>query len=120
MGDSLTKAEILKILHFDQGSIVLNPYFFGNKGEEKGSLILMKTKQGTNFDYLDIENLCFQCPPLENHESLIRMVIFLFDKNDLIYDYTVAASKYKISRSDILKFEKIIGVKLTRGEKKNA
>ncbi len=108
----MTKEEILKVLHFDKASISLNPYFFGNKGEEKGSLILMKLEKANDLAYTDIENLCFQCPPLESHEALIRMVLFLFDKDNLIYDYTVAASKYKINRSDFLQYEKMIGIKI--------
>jgi len=93
-----------------QASVV--PYFFKNGAEEKGVLILMKLEKGSDLDYLDIENICFQCPIIENHPELISMILFLFDENNIIYDYSIAASKYKITRSDTLKYEKMIGVKI--------
>ncbi len=116
----MTKSAILKFLHYDQGTIALNPYFFNNQKEERGSLILMKLEPGTTLNYQEIENFCFQCPPIENHPALIAMLIFLFDKDNIIYDYSIAATKYKITRNDTLKYEKLIGLKLTRGEEENA
>lgn len=106
----MTKLEILNQLHFDKAHISLNPYFFGNEYEEKGILVLMKLEKDSDLDYLDIENLCFQCPVIEGHPELIIMILFLFDKDEKIYDYSIASSKFKISRSDFLKYEKMIGI----------
>ncbi|GEM_PF-2866431 len=105
----LTELEILKQLHFDKTHISLNPYFFGNEYEEKGVLVLMKLTKGSDLDYLDIDNICFQCPKMESHPQLVTMILYLFNKDNKIYDYSIAASKYKITRSDSLKYEKIIG-----------
>ncbi len=107
--DNLTKLEILKKFNFDKAHISLNPYFFGNDYEEKGVLVLMKLEKDSDLDYLDIENLCFQCPVIEGHEELITMILYLFDKDNKIYDYSIASSKFKITRSDFLKYEKMIG-----------
>ena len=106
----MTKLAILKQLHFDKAHISLNPYFFGREYEEKGVLVLMKLEEGSDLDYLDIENLCFQCPVFEGHPELISMVLFVFDKDEKIYDYSIASSKFKISRSDILEYEKMVGI----------
>ena len=40
----MTKFEILESIHFDKAHVSLNPYFFGNKYEEKGVLVLLKLK----------------------------------------------------------------------------
>ena len=106
----MTKLEILKYLHYDKANISLNPYFFGNDYEEKGVLVLMKLEKDSDLDYLEIEDICFQCPVIEGHPELISMVLFLFDKDDKIYDYSIASSKFKITRSDFLKYEKMIGI----------
>ena len=106
----MTKLDILNQLHFDKAHISLNPYFFGNEYEEKGVLVLMKLEKGSDLEYLDIENLCFQCPVIEGHPELVMMILFLFDKDDKIYDYSIASSKFKISRSDVLKYEQMIGI----------
>ncbi|MCK5762348.1 MAG: hypothetical protein KAH16_05570 [Candidatus Izimaplasma sp.] len=106
----MTKLEILNKLHFDKAHSSLNPYFFGNEYEEKGVLVLMKLEKGSDLDYLDIDNICFQCPVIEGHPELIMMILFLFDKNNKIYDYSIASSKFKINRSDILKYEEMIGI----------
>ena len=108
----MTKLDIIKELHFDKAHISLNPYFFENEYEEKGVLVLMKLEEGSDLDYLDIENLCFQCPVIEGHPELIMMILFLFDKDDKIYDYSIASSKFKITRSDIIKYERMIGIKI--------
>lgn len=108
----MTKRQILETLHFDKAHVSLNPYFFGNQYEEKGVLVLMKLESESNLEYLDIENLCFQCPTLESHPDLVSMLLFLFDKDDVIYDYSIASSKYKITRSDVLKYERMIGKKI--------
>jgi len=105
----MTKFEILESIHFDKAHVSLNPYFFGNKYEEKGVLVLLKIEDGSDLDYLDIENICFQCPNMESHPDLISMVLFLFDSDNKIYDYSIASSKYKVSRSSVLNYEKLIG-----------
>ncbi len=108
--DKLTKLAILKQLNYDKAHISLNPYFFESDYEEKGVLVLMKLEEGSDLDYLDIENLCFQCPVFEGHSELISMILFLFDKDNKIFDYSIASSKFKISRSDVLKYENMIGI----------
>ncbi|MBN2604504.1 MAG: hypothetical protein JXR62_01615 [Bacilli bacterium] len=108
----MTKRQILEILHFDKAHVSLNPYFFGNQYEEKGVLVLLKIEKDSNLEYLDIENLCFQCPTLESHPDLISMLLFLFDKDDVIYDYSIASSKYKITRKETLQYEQMIGKKI--------
>jgi len=105
----MTKLEILQQLHFDKAHISMNPYFFGNDYEEKGVLVLMKLKEGSDLDYLDIENICFQCPIIEGHPELLLMLLLLFDEENKIYDYSIASSQFKITRSDILKYENMIG-----------
>jgi len=105
----VTKIEILKLLHFDKAHVSLNPYFFGNKYEEKGVLVLLKIEEGSDFEYLDIENICFQCPTIESHPDLISMILFLFDSDNKIYDYSIASTKFKVTRSTILKYETLIG-----------
>jgi hypothetical protein len=105
----MTKIEILELINFDKAHVSLNPYFFGNEYEEKGVLILLKIEKDSDFDYIDIENICFQCPTIESHPDLISMVLFLFDSDNLIYDYSIASTKFKVSRNDILKYEKLIG-----------
>lgn len=105
----MTKLKMLEKIHFDKAHVSLNPYFFGNEYEEKGVLVLLKTENGSNFDYLDIENVCFQCPTIESHPNLISMVLFLFDSDNRIYDYSIASTKFKVNRSDVLKYEELIG-----------
>ncbi len=105
----MTKLEILEKIHFDKAHVSLNPYFFGNEYEEKGVLILLKIEKGSDLDYLDIENICFQCPTIESHPDLISMILFLFDSDNKIYDYSIASTKFKVTRSDILKYEELIG-----------
>lgn len=105
----MTKLEILQKIHFDKAHVSLNPYFFGNEYEEKGVLVLLKIENGSDLDYLDVENICFQCPTLESHPDLISMILFLFDSENKIYDYSIASTKFKVTRSDILKYEELIG-----------
>ena len=105
----MTKLEILEKIHFDKAHVSLNPYFFGNEYEEKGVLVLLKIENGSDLDYLDIENICFQCPTIESHPDLISMTLFLFDSDNKIYDYSIASTKFKVTRSDILKYEQLIG-----------
>lgn len=105
----MTKTEILNLIHFDKAHVSLNPYFFGNEYEEKGVLVLLKIEMGSDLDYLEIENICFQCPTMESHPDLISMVLFLFNNENKIYDYSIASSKFKLKRSDISKYEKLIG-----------
>ncbi len=105
----MTKLEVLELLHFDKAHVSLNPYFFGNKYEEKGVLILLKIEKDSDLDYLDIENICFQCPTIESHPDLISMVLFLFNSENEIYDYSIASAQFKVTRSDILKYEQLIG-----------
>ncbi len=108
----MTKLEIIKKLHFDKAITSINPYFFGNEYEEKGVLVLMKIEENTDFDLDDIEELCFQCPSFVSHPHLIKMVLFLFDKDNFIYDYSIAGSKYKITRSEIVLYEELLGEKI--------
>ncbi len=105
----MTKIEILEMIHFDKAHVSLNPYFFGNEYEEKGVLVLLKIETDSDFDYLDIEDICFQCPTIESHPDLISMILFLFDSDNKIYDYSIASTKFKVTRSDILNYEKLIG-----------
>ncbi|MFK5883122.1 MAG: hypothetical protein QM489_02155 [Candidatus Izemoplasma sp.] len=105
----ITKEEIMKQLYFDKVEISLNPYHFKDPYEEKGSLVLLKLEQGSNLQYKDIKDICFQCPPLEVHEDLIRMVTFNFDKDNVITSYVISATKFKVLRDEILRFEKIVG-----------
>lgn len=105
----MTKDALRDGLHFDQVEYSMNPYFFLNAYEEKGVIILMKVKKGCKIDLSDIEELCFQCPMIEVHENLEKMVLFLFDKEDKIYDYSIAATKFKITRNELLKYEEMIG-----------
>mgnify|MGYP006866709209 CR=1 FL=1 len=105
----MTKNELCDLLHFDQVEDSMNPYFFLNNYEEKGVIILMKTKKGRKIDLSEMEELCFQCPMIEVHEDVEKMVLFLFDKDNKIYDYSIAATKFKITRNEILKYEEMIG-----------
>ena len=91
----MTKLEILESIHFDKAHVSLNPYFFGNKYEEKGVLILLKIEKDSDFDYLDIENICFQCPTIESHPDLISMVLFLFNNENIIYLIVQENSHFK-------------------------
>ena len=108
----MTKLEILKRLRFDKAAVSYNPYHFDNDYEEKGVLVLYKIKEGSDLDYQDIDDLCFQCLDIVVHDELITMVLFLFDTDDIIYNYTIAASKYKISRNDIVQFEELLGERI--------
>ena len=108
----MTSLEIIKMLHFDKAVLSMNPYFFGNDYEEKGVLVLMKIEDNKDLELDDIEELCFQCPSFESHPDLTTMILFLFDKDNYIYDYTIAGSKYKISRSEIIQYESLLGEKL--------
>jgi hypothetical protein len=106
----MTKLEILEKMHFDKAHVSLNPYFFGNKYEEKGVLVLLKLEKDSDLDYLDIENICFQCTSSVSHPDLISMILFLFDSENKIYDYSIASTKFKVTRSDFMKYEQLIGV----------
>ena len=106
----MTKLEILELIHFDKAHVSLNPYFFGNEYEEKGVLVLLKLEKDSDLDYLDIENICFQCTSIVSHPDLISMVLFLFDSENKIYDYSIASTKFKVTRSDFMKYEQLIGV----------
>lgn len=108
----MTKIELIKQLHFDKAFVSLNPYFFGNPGEEKGVLAIIKVVEGSDLDLSDFNDLCFQCFDFVEHEELIKMVLFLFDKDDCIYDFIIAGSKYKIQRSEIQAYERMIGIKI--------
>jgi len=112
----LTKLELLNSLHFDKSYVALNPYYFGNKYEEKGILIMMKVVEDSDLDLSDLDDLCFQCLNFVEHEDLIKMVLFLYDKDNVIYDYNIAGSKYKVSRSEIQTYEKVIGVTIDWGD----
>lgn len=108
----MTKLEILKRLRFDKAAVSFNPYYFSNDYEEKGVLVLYKIREGSDLDYQEIDNLCFQCAEIITHDDLVSMVLFLFDKDDIIYNYNIAASKYKVSRNDIVMFEELLGEKI--------
>lgn len=108
----MTKIEILEKIHFDKAHVSLNPYFFGNEYEEKGVLVLLKIEKDSDLDYLDIENICFQCPAIESHPELISMVLFLFNNENIIYTYSIASTKFKVSRNEILKYEELIGKRI--------
>lgn len=112
----MTKLEILKRLRFDKAAVSFNPYYFSNDYEEKGVLVLYKIREGSDLDYQEIDNLCFQCAEIITHDDLVSMVLFLFDKDDIIYNYNIAASKYKVSRNDIVMFEELLGEKIDWGE----
>ena len=110
----MKKEEMMKKMYFDKVDISLNPYHFKDPYEEKGSLVFMKVEPGSTLQYKDIKDICFQCPPLEIHEDLIQMVTFNFDKDDVITSYAISATKYKVLRDEILRFEELIGITLEK------
>ena len=109
------KIDALKsLLGFDSVEMTLNPYFYNNEFEDKGSVILIKKRIGSTLTISDLSDLCFQCPELENHEDLVLMVIVNFNKDYIITSYTIAGSRYKINSNDLKKYENIIGEKIER------
>lgn len=104
--------ELINQLHFDEVIYVKNPYFYIRDYEDKGVIVLIKKEKNSDLQFRDLENICFECPEIENHSELIRMVLFNVSKEDKIVSYSIASSKYKILRSDILKYEKFINIEL--------
>jgi len=108
----MNKEELKKQLHFDEVIYVKNPYFYIRDYEDQGVLVLIKKEIGSSLSFADLDNVCFECPEIEHHNDLIKMVLFNVDKDMLIVNYSIAASKYKILRSDTIKYEKFIGKKI--------
>ncbi len=104
----MTKEEIMKSLHFDRVYVSYNPYFFNNKFEEKGTIVLLKLEKDISLELQDLEEICYQCLETFVIEGLVRLLLFTFDKDDTIIDYNIASSKYRVTRSDFLKYEQII------------
>jgi hypothetical protein len=96
-------------LHFDEVVYVKNPYFYIRDYEDKGAIVVLKKEKNVDVPYKQLKNVCFECPDLEHHEGIIRMVIFSVGSVNQIKSYSIGASKYKILRSDIEKYEKLMG-----------
>lgn len=110
----MRKEEMMKKMYFNKVEISYNPYHFKDNNEEKGSLIFMKLEKGSSLVLKDIEDICFQCPPLESHPDLIQMVNFNFDKDNVIRSYSIIATKYKVLREEILRFEAMVGITIEK------
>lgn len=104
--------ELMSELHFDEVLFVKNPYFYIRDYEDKGVIVLLKKDKDVGITFEKLKNVCFECPDMEYHKSLVKMVLFNVDKDNKIVNYSIASSKYKVLRSDILKYEKYIGYKL--------
>jgi len=104
--------ELKNSLHFDEVIYIKNPYFYIRDYEDKGAIVILKKDKKINISYAELQDVCFECPDLEKHEGIIRMVIFSVDENDVIKNYSIAASMFKVLRSDILKYEKFISRKI--------
>jgi hypothetical protein len=96
----------------DEINYIKNPYFFIREYEDKGVYVLLKKDKGITLTYDQLQNICFECPDLEVHQGISKMVLFHVDKENKIYKYTIASSKYKILRSDCLLYETFIGQKV--------
>lgn len=108
----MTKEDLKNLLYMDEITYVGNPYFYIRDYEDKGVYVLLKKEKDMDLSYLDLQDVCFECPDMEIHEGVIKLVLFHVNEHDKIYKYSIASSKYKIVRSDILQYEKIIGQKV--------
>lgn len=105
--------DILKKCFMDEVEYVKNPYFYIRDYEDKGVIVLLKKDKDITMSLKDLENVCFECPDLEQHEGLIKMILFHVNKENIIHSYTIASTKYKVLRSEIILYESLIGTKLT-------
>ena len=72
----------------------------------------VKKEKDVDVSYLDLKEVCFECPDMEQHRGIIKMVLFHVKEEKEIYKYTIAASKEKVLRSDVLQYETLIGMKV--------
>ena len=112
----MTKQEMLQQLYMDEITYIGNPYFYIRDYEDKGVYVLIKKEKDVDISYLDLKEVCFECPNMEHHKGIIKMVLFHVNENLEIYKYTIASSKEKVLRSDVLKYENYIGKKVEWGE----
>ena len=112
----MIKDDFRKQLYMDEITYVNNPYFYVKDYEDKGVFVLIKKTKDADISYIDLKEVCFECPDMEIHEGIIKMVLFHVNEKDEIYNYTIATSKEKVMRNDILKYENYIGMKVEWGE----
>jgi len=105
----LTLKEIKERLFMDEVLYIKNPYYFIRDYEDKAVVVALKKEKDSAITYADLENICFDCPNLEQHQGVIKLIIFQVDGENKIKGYSIGASLYKILRSDILQYETIIG-----------
>lgn len=108
----MTKQEMQRQLFMDEITYIGNPYFYIRDYEDKGVYITIKKEKGADVSYLDLKEVCFECPNMESHKGILKMILFHINEKEEIYKYTIASSKEKVLRSDILKYEKYIGMKV--------
>lgn len=101
--------DIKKELHFDEAIYVKNPYFYIRDYEDKGVIVFIKKERNQTVHFENLENVCFECPDIEDHPHVNRMVLFSINKENQIINYRIASTKEKILRSDCLKYEQYIG-----------
>lgn len=107
------KLEELRIqLHFDEVLYVKNPYFYIRDYEDKAVVVLIKKEIDSELSFSNLEKICFECPDMEQHKDLVKMVLFNVNKDDKIMNYSIAASKYKVLRSDIVQYEQFVNSKI--------
>jgi len=112
----MTEKELVRQLFMDEVTYVANPYFYIRDYEDKGVYVLIKKEKDVDVSYLDLKEVCFECPDMEQHRGIIKMVLFHVKEEKEIYKYTIAASKEKVLRSDVLQYETLIGMKVEWGE----
>jgi hypothetical protein len=105
----MTIKDLIQSIYFDEGEYISNPYFFIRDYEDKGVVVALKKEKNFRVNYKDLLDVCFECPDMEIHEGILQMVLFHLDENMSIYKYSIASSKSKILRSDILKYEALVG-----------
>jgi len=108
----MTKEELLQQLYMDEITYVSNPYFYIRDYEDKGVYVLIKKEKDQDISYLDLKEVCFECPDMERHKGIFKMILFHVNEQKEIYKYTIASSKEKVMRSDVLKYENYIGMKV--------
>lgn len=112
----MNKEDLKKQLYMDEITYVSNPYFYIKDYEDKGVYVVIKKDKDTDISYLDLKEVCFECPDMEHHKGILKMVLFHVNEDNEVYKYTIASSKQKVVRSDVLKYEKFIGQKVIWGE----
>jgi hypothetical protein len=108
----MTRDDFRKQLYMDEITYVSNPYFYVKDYEDKGVFVLIKKTKDADISYIDLKEVCFECPDMEVHEGIIKMVLFHVNQNNEIYKYTIAASKEKVMRDDTIKYEQYVGMKV--------